>query len=87
MPIIKSAIKRVRTTERRRKRNLLTKRRYRDAVKTFLTLVEEGNKADATKLFPEVQKCLDLAVKKNVLHKKTAARRKSRFSKMISDKA
>lgn len=86
MPIIKSAIKRVRTTERRRKRNLLTKRRFKDAIKSFLDLVDQGKKKDAEKLFPEVQKCLDLAVKKNVMHKKTAARRKSRFAKMISSK-
>ncbi len=84
MPIIKSAQKRVRVESRRRKRNLVTKDRYRALIKEFTTLVEAGKGAEAAKLFPQVQKAIDMAVKKNQLHQNTAARKKSSLAKMIA---
>lgn len=83
MPIIKSAIKRVRSTERRRKRNLVTKDQYKELIKTFLAFLAENKESDAQKLFPQVQKAIDLAAKKNVIHKRNAANKKSRLAKMI----
>ena len=85
MPIIKSAIKRVRVTERKRKVNLVKIRRYKELIKRFETLLTEGNVAEAQKLFPQVQKAIDLAAKKNLLHKNTAARKKSRLAKLLAD--
>jgi small subunit ribosomal protein S20 len=86
MPIIKSAIKRVRQSDKRRQRNLITQRNYKTLVKEFETLIEAGKTAEAQKLFPEVQKALDLAAKKNILHKNTAGRRKSRLAKLMGVK-
>ena len=86
MPIIKSAIKRVKVAEKKRKRNLITKNRYKSLVKEFIGLIDNGKKAEATTLYPTVQKSIDMAAKKNVLHKNTAARMNSRLSKMISTK-
>ena len=84
MPIIKSAIKRVRTEARRRKRNTVTKNRYRELVKEFTSLVNRGKQAEAAKLYPMVQKALDMAAKKNQLHKNNVARKKSSLAKMIA---
>ena len=86
MPIIKSAIKRVRQQARRQKRNLITKTAYKELIKKFEKLVETGKEADAQKLFPQVQKAIDMAVKKNLLHANTAGRKKSQLVKMIAEK-
>ena len=84
MPIIKSAIKRVRVSDRKRKKNLIVSKRYKELMKEFQELVEAGKKAEATKLYPTVQKAIDLATKKNLLHKNTAGRKKSNLAKMIA---
>ncbi len=84
MPIIKSAIKRVRSSEKRRKRNLITKDRYKELVKEFLKLIEGKKTAEAEKLFPQVQKAIDMATKKNLLQKNNAARKKSQLAKMMA---
>ena len=87
MPLIKSAIKRVRQQERRRQRNLITTRKFRTLIKDFLALIKDGKIAEATKLYPIVQKAIDMATKKNLIHKNTAGRKKSQLAKMISSKA
>jgi len=78
MPIIKSAIKRMRQTAKRRTRNVTTKRNLKDAVKAFLA------KPTATGL-SAAQSELDTAVKKNILPKNTAARRKAQLSRVAKE--
>ncbi len=84
MPIIKSAIKRVRSAERRRKRNVSAQRNCKDLMKKFTKLVEQGDQEEAKKLYPQLQKSLDMAVKKNHLHTNNVGRKKSNFAKMIA---
>jgi len=86
MPIIKSAKKRVKVARTKQIRNTVTKNTYRNLIKQFEILVEAGKIAEATKLFPQVQKAIDMACKKNLLHKNTAARKKSNLAKMINTK-
>ncbi len=86
MPIIKSAIKRVRQEGRRRKRNIVVLKKYRSLIKEFEELVADKKKEEAVKLFPQVQKGIDMAVKKNLMPKNTGARKKSRLSKLIASK-
>lgn len=86
MPIIKSAIKRVRVAARRQQMNQVTKKKFREPLKAFEELVGAGDVEEAKKLFPRVQKTIDMAAKKNILPKRRAARMKSRLSKKISDK-
>jgi len=86
MPIIKSAIRRVRVAERKRKVNLIKIRKYKELIKEFETLMAKGKTAEAKKLFPEVQKAIDLAAKKNIIHPKNAARKKSRLAKVLDGK-
>lgn len=87
MPIIKSAIKRVKTTQKRQKRNTVTKNKYKVLLKDFTKLVESGNKAEAQKAFPQLQKAIDMAAKRNLIPKNTAGRMKSRLSKSMADEA
>ena len=74
MPIIKSAIKRAKQTTIRRERNIATKRALKDATKAFHA------KPSATTLSAAIS-AVDTAVKKNVLNKNTAARRKALLAK------
>jgi len=70
MPIIKSAIKRAKQTIKRRDRNVAVKRDLRNAIKNFT------DKPSTTTL-SAAQSEIDKAVKKNILEKNTAARRKA----------
>ncbi len=83
MPIIKSAIKRVRQTERRTARNVIRKRFLKGTLKEFITLIGEKKFTEATKLLPAVQKTIDLAVKNNLWHAHKGARIKSQYAKML----
>jgi len=85
MPIIKSAIKRVRQTKTRMLRNRVTKSKFRTLMKEFKVLVDAKKIEEAAKLFPQVQKEIDMAAKKGILHKNNAARKKSSLSKFIRD--
>ena len=78
MPIIKSAIKRMRQTTKRRERNIETKKSVKAATKAFL------EKPSAEGL-SKVHGSIDTAVKKNVLGKHTAARRKSVLSRIAKE--
>jgi ribosomal protein S20 len=79
MPIIKSAKKRARQTKVREARNRLTKKNMREAIKALREDVANGGK-NAAELFKKAQSAIDTAVKKNVLHKNTAGRKKSRLN-------
>lgn len=70
MPIIKSAIKRVKQANVRRDRNVATKRAIKAAVKAF-----EAKPSAAS--LSAAHSELDKALKKNLLHKNTVARRKA----------
>lgn len=85
MPIIKSAIKRVRQTKVKTTRNNARKRLNKETLKKFLGFVSEGKIAEAGKLFPSVQKSIDLMVKNNLWHKNKASRKKASLSKLIAD--
>ena len=84
MPIIKSAIKRVRQTNRKTLRNNTVKRLMKESSKEFLTHVEKGEMKEATALFPVLQKRLDMMTKKNLWHSHRTARKVGSYAKMIS---
>jgi ribosomal protein S20 len=78
MPIIKSAIKRMKQTAKRQERNVGIKRDIKSAVKTFLSKpTSEGLSAAHSEL--------DTAVKKKLMKKNTVARRKSQLSKVAKE--
>ncbi len=74
MPIIKSAIKKVRKDKVRTERN--TKREA-----SFRKLIKATRRAPNAKNLSAVFSALDKAVKVNLIHKNKAARLKSRLSK------
>ena len=74
MPIIKSAIKRAKQTIKRRDRNVGIKRDIKEATKAF-----HANPSSTT--LSKAQSEIDTAVKKNLLDKNTASRRKDNLSK------
>ena len=75
MPIIKSAIKRMKQTAKRRERNVGIKRDIKTAVKAFMA------KPSASALSAAHSE-IDTAVKKNLISKGTAARRKAGLVKV-----
>ena len=74
MPNIKSAKKRVLIAEVRNARNKATKSELKTAIKKFEAAAAEGNRTEAD---GAAVKKVDQAVAKGVLHKNTAAHRKS----------
>jgi small subunit ribosomal protein S20 len=80
MPKHKSAFKRMRQERKRYLVNKSTKSALKTVIKK--TLLEENEEKKATLLKEAVSK-IDKAVKKGVLHKNAAARKKSRLMKKI----
>lgn len=78
MPIIKSAIKRMKQTVKRRERNVGIKRDIKSAVKAFIA---KPSSEGLSKAHSE----LDTAVKKKLIKKNTVARRKSQLAKVAKD--
>ena len=83
-----SAKKRERQNKKRRLHNRIVKSQNRTMIKSFEASLKEGDQQKAKELLRKVQKQLDSSVSKNVLHKKTAARKLSRltlrFNKQMS---
>ena len=79
MANIKSAKKRVLIAEANRQRNVAFKSSIKTAVKKALTLATESDKEALDSAISAVYKLCDKAVSKGILHKNTAARKKSRL--------
>jgi small subunit ribosomal protein S20 len=80
----KSALKRARQNELNRLRNKAVKTRVKSIVKDVRFSVEESSNEDVTAKLIAAQTLIDKASKKGVLHKKTAARKISRLSKLVN---
>jgi small subunit ribosomal protein S20 len=83
MPNTKSAAKAMRQAARRKVYNIKTKDKFKSAVKTVRKDITAGDKALAESNLKLAMSTLDKAVKKGVIHKNTASRRKSRLAKAI----
>ena len=77
MPNIKSAKKRVLVSEARNARNKANRSALKTAIKKFEAAAVEGNRTEADGAYKVAVKKVDQAVAKGVLHKNTAAHRKS----------
>jgi small subunit ribosomal protein S20 len=80
MPNKKSAAKRVLIAEKNRLYNRYWKTRCKTAAKNFLAAVNGNDQEAALKRLNEAQSALDKAVIKGVIHRNTAARRKSKMA-------
>jgi small subunit ribosomal protein S20 len=87
MANIKSQIKRNRQNERARQRNKAVRSALKTAQKKVRAAATEGDAAVAQQQYHDAARALDKAAAKGVLHKRTAARRKSRLARALSGPA
>ena len=83
MANIKSAKKRVLIAEANRQRNVAFKTAIKTAVKKALELASGEDKEALNAALSKVYQLCDKAVVKGILHKNTAARKKSRLTLAI----
>jgi small subunit ribosomal protein S20 len=81
---IKSQIKRNKTNERRRQRNVAVKSALKTAVRRFRTAADAGDAEAAATALATASKALDKAASKGVIHKNQAANRKSGMAKQLT---
>jgi small subunit ribosomal protein S20 len=81
---IKSQIKRIKTNEIARKRNVAVKSALKTQVRRFRTAADAGDKEAATAALLTASKALDKAASKGVIHKNQAANRKSALAKKVA---
>jgi len=84
MPNIKSAIKRVKTNEKRRALNASQKSALRSAVKSADQAIASTDVEAAKAALIAATKKLDKAVTKGLIHKNAASRKKSRLAKKLN---
>jgi small subunit ribosomal protein S20 len=84
MPNIKSAIKRVKTNEKKNAQNISFKSEMRTSVKKVEAAIVTNEATAATETFTVAARKLDKAAAKGLIHKNAAARKKSRLAKKIN---
>jgi len=80
---IKSAKKRVITSEKARRHNASRRSMMRTYMKKVVTAIEAGQKEAAQEAFTALVPVLDRYATKGLIHKNKAARHKSRFNAKI----
>ena len=80
MPNHKSAEKRMRQSEARRKINRGNRSRLRTTIKTLRSAIGTGDAKQIQELLPMTVSTIDKAVQNGALHKNAAARYKSRLT-------
>lgn len=78
----KSALKHIKTSERRRLRNRAVKSAARTFVRRARTAIASGADETQASVAAAIQ-ALDKAAQKGVIHRNNAARRKSRLVKLL----
>lgn len=84
MANIKSAQKRVLVAKRNEERNVAFKSSIKTAIKKALALATAEDKNALNAALSKVYQLCDKAVSKGILHKNTAARKKSRLTVAIN---
>lgn len=94
MPIIKSAKKALKQSEKRHSRNEHFKEMYKESRKAFEAAIKSGDLEAAKKAFfntkkdgktvsSGLQSNIDKLVKKNIIHKNNGDRKKSKYAGMM----
>ena len=81
----KSAIKRARQNIDRRTRNKSAKTRVKNVVTDVRLAVKDKSKETAIETLTNAKSIIDKTARKGIIHKKTAARKISRLSKMVNN--
>jgi small subunit ribosomal protein S20 len=79
----KSALKRARQNDIRRMRNKSTRTRVKHVTKAVRLAVSEKSVENAPKDLNTAKSVIDRAAKKGVVHKRAAARKISRLSRLV----
>ncbi len=87
MANIKSAKKRVKVIAAKTLRNQMFRSQMRTMIKKYNAALESGNKAEAEAAYRLAVKKIDQAVAHGILHKNTAARKKSQFTVKLNKMA
>ncbi|MDR0249561.1 MAG: 30S ribosomal protein S20 [Oscillospiraceae bacterium] len=82
-PNIKSAKKRVSVIAKKTQKNKMARSSLKTTVKKARLAADNGTADEALAAYADAQKALDKAVSRGLLHKNTAARRKSRLQRKI----
>ena len=80
----KQALKRARQSERNRQANRAKLTRLKSTMKNLMALVAAGEKAKAAAMLPSICKTIDKAAQTHVIHRNTAARRKSLATRAVA---
>lgn len=80
----KSALKRIRSSEKRRQRNRIVRGSTRTSIKKARLGIAGKDMAAAEAAVHEAVSALDKAAAKGVIHKNSAARRKSRLMRQLN---
>lgn len=80
MPNVRSAIKRVKVSQKKRARNTSAKSAIKTYTRRYEAAIADGDKAGAAALYSKVSSLLDKAASKGIIHRNKAARRKSRLA-------
>ncbi len=80
-----SAIKRIRSSGRKRLRNQLYRSRARTFIKRARQLAGEGNLEEAQAAAEQAITTLDKAAVRGIIHRNNASRRKSRLIRMLAN--
>ncbi|MDG1942413.1 MAG: 30S ribosomal protein S20 [Flavobacteriaceae bacterium] len=77
----KSALKRIRSNDKKRLRNRFQHKTARNAIRKLRSLT---TKKEANKQFPDVVSLVDKLAKKNIIHANKAANIKSKLAKFVA---
>ena len=84
MPNIKSVTKDVKKSRQNRFRNLDAKSKMKTFIKKTKTAAQQERKEVVMKIASETYSVIDKTAERGIIHKKQAARRKSRLMKAVN---
>jgi len=87
MPRRRTSLKRNRQNKKKHLRNLKVKQQLKKTLKSLQELLNTKNIAEAKTVLTKIFSQLDKAAKKNIIHPKTASRKKSRLMKRLNKNA
>lgn len=87
MPRRKTSVKKTRSDAKKHLRNLKVKQQLKKTIKKYRALLLTKNTTEAKPLLENISSQLDKAAKKNIIHSRTASRKKSRLAKRLTKTA
>ncbi|PYT35121.1 MAG: 30S ribosomal protein S20 [Acidobacteria bacterium] len=81
---IKSAVKNIRKTRRRRAVNIIRRGRLRSQIKRLRSLLAKKDAGGASRELARTLSLLDKSIGTGIIHRNTAARHKSRLTRQVN---